>query len=314
MKEEILNLIEQYDSIIIARHKKPDLDAYGSQFGLYYALREKYPKKKIYKVGDTNPQNYFEALDEIGEDIYKESLVFILDTVAKQMLEESVYQNYDKLILIDHHKNDPDIAYDIAYQIKDASSCSEIIADLLLEWDISINEASARALYMGIIADTGRFRYSSTSAKTLKIASILLEKGVEISKIHNLLYTETKETKQLKNVFFNLVEYTSKNIAYRKNDLAFLDKYNLTTNYCSRGLINQMAGMDEVKIWVNFTTDRKTDTVICEIRSRAIPVIDVAKKYGGGGHASACGCTLSTWEETDKILEDLEKLLEDNNG
>lgn len=314
MKETIFNLIEQYDSIIIARHKKPDLDAYGSQFGFYYALKEKYPNKKIYKVGDTNPQNYFEALDEIGEDIYKESLVFILDTVAKQMLDDGIYQNYDKLILIDHHKNDPDIAHDIAYQIKDASSCSEIIADLLMEWDIPINEASARALYMGIIADTGRFRYSSTSSKTLMIASKLLEKGIDIARIHDMLYTETKESKQLKNMFFNLVEYTSKNVAYRKNDLAFLEKYNLTTNYCSRGLINQMAGMDEVNIWVNFTEDRKTNAVICEIRSRDIPVIDVAKKYGGGGHASACGCTLSSWEETDRVLEDLEKLLEDNNG
>ncbi len=103
MKEKIFNLIKSYDSIVIARHKSPDFDAYGSQFGLYYALKEKYPEKRIYVVGDTNPLNVFQEMDVISENIYKESLLIILDTVAKQMLEEGIYENYDKLILIDHH-------------------------------------------------------------------------------------------------------------------------------------------------------------------------------------------------------------------
>jgi phosphoesterase RecJ-like protein len=314
MKNEILKLIKKYDSIIIARHKKPDLDAYGSQFGLYYALKEKYPNKNIYAVGDTNPLNDFQELDTVSEEIFKESLLFILDTVASGLIEPHIVENYSKLIFIDHHRNDPDIEFDLAYQVKDASSTAEIIADLLLEWNIPINKDSARALYMGIVGDTGRFMYSNTSAKTLRIASILLERGIDIATIHNNMYTESRKSKEIKNDFFNMVEYTKNNVAYRKNDLDFLDKYNLTTYYVSRGLVNQMAGMEEVNIWVNFTIDRDTSNIMCEIRSRGIPVLDVAKKYGGGGHLNACGCTLTSWEETDLVIHDLDKILEENNG
>ena len=79
MIDKILDLIKEYDSIIIARHKNPDLDAFGSQFGLYYALKNKYPNKKIYAVGDTNTLNDFQEMDEVTEEIYKKSLEFILE-------------------------------------------------------------------------------------------------------------------------------------------------------------------------------------------------------------------------------------------
>lgn len=314
MKKQILKYIEKYNSIIIARHKNPDLDAYGSQFGLYYALKEKYPNKKIYAVGDTNDLNSFQELDEVSVEVYKESLVIILDTVASGLLEKHIYTNYRKLIFIDHHRNDPDTSYDLAYQVKDSSSCAEIVADLLLDWNININKDSARAIYIGIIGDTGRFMYPSTSAKTFRIASMLLEKGVDIASIHNVMYTEPRKSKQIKNKFFNLVKYTENNVAYSKNDIDFLDEYNLSTYFVSRGLVNQMAGMDEVEVWVNFTIDRDTSNIMCELRSRILPVLGIAKKYGGGGHLNACGCTLKSWEETDLVLEDLDKLLEENNG
>ncbi|MBI9009568.1 MAG: bifunctional oligoribonuclease/PAP phosphatase NrnA [Tenericutes bacterium] len=314
MKNKILKYIEEYSTIIIARHKNPDLDAYGSQFGLYYALKEKYPNKEIYAIGDTNNLNSFQDLDIVSEEVYKKSLLIILDTVSKALIEDLIYKNYSKLIFIDHHRNDPDIPFDLAYQVKDASSCSEIVADFLVEKNIPINKESARALYMGIIGDTGRFMYPSTSAKTFRIASILLESGADIAQIHNDMYSEPRRSKQIKNEFFNLVEYTEKNVAYRKNDIEFLNKYDLDTYYVSRGLVNQMAGMDEVKMWVNFTIDRDTSNIMCELRSRSIPVLSVAKKYGGGGHLLACGCTLKSWEDTDKVLSDLDKILEENNG
>jgi len=314
MINKILSLIEEYDSIIIARHKNPDLDAYGSQFGLYYALRERYPNKNIYAVGDTNYLNKFKELDEVDDNIYKKSLVFILDTVVSQLIDYNVYKSYDKLVLIDHHKNDPNINYDLAYQVKDASSCSEIITELLMDLGIPISKTTARALYMGIIGDTARFLHSNTSSKTLRLAAELLDRGIDITDIHNSLYTETKKSKNMKNIFFNKTQYTSHSVAYNKNDVDFLEKYDLTTNYASRGLVNQMGGMEEVEAWVNFTFNKEEKNIICELRSKRIPVLSIAKKYGGGGHLKACGCTLNTWAETDKLIEDLDKLMEENNG
>lgn len=309
MEREVYSLIQDFDSIVIARHKNPDLDAYGSQFGLYYALKAKYPNKKIYAIGDDNNQNYFQELDKISDDIKKESLVFVLDTVAKQMLNEEDYLLHKKLVLIDHHQNIPDIEYDYYIRDVEASSTSEMVASFLLGLKIEINKESARALYMGIIGDTGRFMYNSTTPHTLKIASILLEKDINIQDIHDQIYLENLENKKIKAIFFNGVEFTKKNVAYKKNTQEFLDKYNLEANFVSRALISQMAGIEEVPVWANFTYDKKIDRILCEFRSRRYQVLDIAKQYGGGGHLYACGCSVKTWEEVDLIIKDLNKLV-----
>lgn len=309
MEREVFSLIQNYDSIIIARHKNPDLDAYGSQFGMYYALKEKFPEKNIYVVGDTNNLNYFQELDEVDILTRKKSLVFILDTVASQMLNEIDYLNYGKLVLIDHHQNLPDIDYNYYIRDVDASSTAEIVTNFLLSLGIDINKDSARALYMGIIGDTGRFMYNSTTSNTLLSASKLLDIGIDIQQIHNLIYLETLENKRIKSVFFSTIELTKNNVAYRKNMQDFLDEYKLNPHYVSRGLVGQMAGIKEIPIWANFTIDKDNDKILCELRSREKPVLEVAKKYGGGGHLLACGCSVKTWNEVDLIIKDLDKLV-----
>jgi phosphoesterase RecJ-like protein len=309
MVREVYDLFEMYNSIVIARHKNPDLDAYGAQFGMYYILKTRYPKKNIYVVGDTNSQNYFQELDEVSEEIRSQSLVIILDTVAKQMLSEIDYKFHDKLVLVDHHRNNPDIEYDYYFRNTEASSTSEMVARGFEDLGFEIPEKAARALYMGIIGDTGRFMYSSTTSNTLLMASKLLAKGINIQEIHDLIYLESYDSKKIKNIFFNSIEFTKKNVAYRKNDLAFLDEYSLDTNYVSRGLISQMSGIKEIPIWANFTHDRDSGKIICEFRSRNYPVLEVAQKYGGGGHLYACGCTVDNWDEVEKIIKDLNKMV-----
>ncbi|MDA3931442.1 MAG: bifunctional oligoribonuclease/PAP phosphatase NrnA [Tenericutes bacterium] len=311
MVHKLFDLIKKYDSIIVARHKNPDLDAYGSQFGLYYALKEKYKDKNIYIVGDTNNLNYFGDFDDVSLDTRKESLVIILDTVAKQMLREIDYTYYKELVLVDHHRNDPDIEHDIYIKDINASSTAEIVADMLLKENVGINRESAKSLYMGIIGDTGRFRFSSTTSKTFMIASKLMESGINLQEIHDLVYLETFEDKKIKSIFFESVELTKQNVAYRKNKKEFLEKYNLKSHYVSRALVGQMAGIKEIPIWVNFTYDPEEENIKCELRSRDYEVLKVAKKYGGGGHLRACGCSINTWEETDKVLKDLDLLLEE---
>ena len=116
---------------------------------------------------------------------------------------------------------------------------------------------------------------------------------------------------QIKNIFFNRVKYTNNNVAYAKNTYEFMKENDLTVAYVNRGLVNQMAGMFEVPIWINLTEDRENKAIYCEIRSRDITVLEVAKKYGGGGHLTACGCTVNSWEEADKVIEDLDKLIEE---
>ena len=93
-----------------------------------------------------------------------------------------------------------------------------------------------------------------------------------------------------------------------KNEPDVKDQFSVSTFVISRAMVNQMAGIKGIPIWVNFTMD-DDGLIQTEIRSKKISVVEIAKKYGGGGHLLACGCTLSSWEDTDKVLEDLDQLL-----
>ena len=311
MPDKFIDLINKNHKIIILRHKDPDLDAYGSQYGLFYALKANFPEKEIYAVGDTNGLNRFREMDQIDPELYQESLVIIVDTCVRQMMEGDLYDQAKGLIIIDHHQNDPDIRHDLYIRNTNASSCAEIVVELLLEHDLTIPNDSAIALYSGIVADTGRFLHRNVSAATFEAAAKLIALGIDIQPIYAKMYSEPLKTKRLKSIFFATVEYSKNNVAFRKNDLNFLKANQIDTMSVSRGMVNQMSGIDEVQIWANFTFEEKTGRILCELRSKAIPILDVAKKYGGGGHLQACGCTVDTWEETDSIIYDLDQLLEE---
>ena len=82
----------------------------------------------------------------------------------------------------------------------------------------------------------------------------------------------------------------------------------------SRGMVNLMAGIDKVKIWANFTYNKETGKVLGEFRSRDIVIVDIAKKYGGGGHACACGATIDSFDVAYEVLKDFDRLLEENEN
>lgn len=314
MYKKVYEKIKAYDSIVIARHKSPDFDAYGSQFGMYFALKEYFPEKTFYLYGDENDLNPFFAMDDVTEDILKESLLIIVDTAASQMLSGDFYNHAKSIVIIDHHRNDADIDHDIYVRDVDASSAAEMVYDFLKENHIPLNKDVAKAIYIGIIGDTGRFMYANATAGTFHAVGDLLKQGIDIQAIHNRMYVETLKHKKLKAEFVKTFEMTDHNVAYRKNTKAFLDDFDVDTHYVSRGMVNQMGGIEEIPIWANFTYDQKSGKILCELRSRGIPVLDIAKKYGGGGHLHACGCSLDTWEETDHVLNDLDRLLEEHNG
>lgn len=311
---ELTSLFQKYQKIVIMRHKNPDLDAYGAQFGLFYALKEFLPHHEILAVGDSNSQNHVGVLIEMKQEHFEGSLCFVLDTVAKQMIESLDFERADHIVLIDHHQNKPDIKYHDYLHNPQASSTAEMIVDLLEESHIPIPYEASRALYLGIVGDTGRFQYSNTTSHTFEVVSKLLKTGIDIQSLYQLIYSESLKMKLMKSEFFASISLTKHFVAYRKNDIDFLEKHQIDTFTASRGLVNQMAGITEIPIWANFTFDRQTGTIVCELRSRSIPIVDIAKKYGGGGHSLACGCSLKTWEETDLLLADIDQLLEETHG
>ena len=113
----------------------------------------------------------------------------------------------------------------------------------------------------------------------------------------------------MKNYFQSKMQLTEHNVAYMFNDKDVFEKFDVDTFTVSRGMVNLMAGIDKIKIWANFTFDRATEKVICEFRSRDIVIVDIAKKYGGGGHANACGATIDNFEVAYQVLKDFDDLL-----
>ena len=301
---DILNKIEEYNKIIVYRHKNPDLDAYGSQNGLYEFIKLNYPEKEVYMVGDTNKMNYFRSVDEIEDEVFKDSLVFVLDVSVKGLIYDERYNLAKEIIVIDHHKNDTDIENAKTLRVY-YSSCAEIITDIIMNSGKSVSKEGALALYAGMVSDTGRFFYPGVSSVTFKLASYLMEYGINIQEIYDKMYVETIESKKLKGHFILNFELTENNVAYMMNKKELALKYNVSTFTVSRGMVNQMAGIEGVNIWVNFTENPEDGNILCEIRSKGIVVVDIAKKYGGGGHDYACGCSIESFEKAYEVLNDL---------
>ena len=308
MYKTIIDLIEKYDKIIIHRHYNPDGDAYGSQMGLKRLIELNYPNKTVYAVGDVNVFQYLGSVDEIGDEEFEGALSIIVDVSVSRLISDDRYTMAHHVLVIDHHLNASDIA-DTEFNDNTTIACAQIIADMAMENNMIIDDVAATRLLTGIVTDSGRFLYPNTTARTFNIAGYLVEKGAELNLIYERLYTETLNFKKLKGYFINNFKTTKNKVAYMKNDITVKDDFDVTTFTVSRAMVNQMAGIEGVEIWANFTLNEDGE-VLCELRSKKRPIVDIARKYGGGGHALACGCTLCSFDEADKVLQDLDKLLE----
>ncbi len=307
IKKDIYDLIEKYDTIIIHRHARPDMDAIGSQYGLSLIIKENYPNKKVYVVGDLNNMSYLAQMDNIEDKVYNNALVIITDVSVSRMISDDRYKLAKQRVIIDHHQNNTDVD-DVAVFYKDSSfgSACEMVIDLIKEHKLKVTPEAATYLYAGMVTDTGRFMYLNNPSKTFELASYITKFSPNIQAFYNFIYTEPLKRRLTKNLFSKF-DITKNNVAYRKNDSALIKKSGLDFQAVSRGMVNQMAGIKEISIWANFTEDSENNLIVGEFRSRGIIIVDIAKKYGGGGHNNACGASLKNWKEVDSILNDLDE-------
>ena len=308
MIKKLIKSIKKYDTIIIHRHSRPDGDALGTQLGLKYAILATYPNKHVYAVGDMNPRiSFIGKMDEISDETYKDALAIICDVAVETMVSDQRYKLAKEVYCIDHHTNSSNVC-DNDHFIVDSTraACAEYVAEILMKNKFKLNEDAAKALYTAIVTDSGRFQYNETTPRTLRIAADLLDYGFDPQKIYNKLYVDTLEKRKLTAEFTSRFSLTEKNVAYMFNTKEDLLKYNISFNDCSRGMVSCMAGIENILIWANFTQDPETDKVVCEFRSRGFSIVDIAKKYGGGGHDQACGATIDNFEVAKEILHDFD--------
>ena len=309
MFQAILNAITRYDTIIIHRHKNPDGDAMGSQIGLRHIITENFPGKNVYMVGDNAKFYGFmddSVMDVIDDSVYEGALAVILDSGSRHLISDERYTTAAHTVRFDHHIFCEKIADD---EVVDTSheSCCGLVAHFALESGLRLNPQSAKALYTGMVTDSGRFRYDSTSARTFAIASKLLEQGIDTNDIFRKLYADSLENKQLKAQFIMKVQLTANKVAYIYTTREEFDAMGLDTFTVSRGMVNTLADLKGVGIWVNFTETEKG--VLCELRSSDLNINPIAVKYGGGGHAKASGATVADRETAMAMLADLDAML-----
>ena len=308
MFQETLNTIQKYDTIIIHRHSRPDGDALGSQIGLKYLLRENFPEKTVYTVGDSAGYLSFmdgAEMDTIPDSAYHGALAILLDSSSPHLISDDRWKTAAATARFDHHMyqgkfTDVEIADD-SYE-----SCCGLITQFAMECGLRLDPAAAKALYTGLVTDSGRFRYDSTSARTFRLAAFLREQDFSTETLFRNLYAETLESKQLRARFVMKAQFTPRNVAYIYTTKEELAELGLDTFTVSRGMVNTMADLKGVEIWANFTESE--DGILCELRSAGPVIQPIAVKYGGGGHAKACGATVPDRETVDRILKDLDEL------
>jgi phosphoesterase RecJ-like protein len=312
--KKIIEYIIKYDTIIIHRHYYPDGDAYGSQIGLRNAIRDTFVNKNVYVVGDSSHSNLGIVMDEIDDSVFNNALSIILDVSDSHRTSDQRYELSSDVIIIDHHENVPTIKNSLFVHFPKYVATAEIIIEFIQQAKLVVSPETSTFLYYGILTDTGRFLYLEGNTELLfKHVSFICKYQPNIKLIHDSLYTEKLKDK-LEKLKFSNFELTENNVAYRFNTKEIMDNSIFDFNKVNRGMINQMSGIKGIDIWASFTYNSELNKIFCEFRSRDIIIVDVAKKFGGGGHNYACGCSILDFNQAYEILRELDKKVRINNG
>lgn len=315
MFEQVLDLIKRYDTIIIHRHKNPDGDAMGSQIGLYHLIKDNFPEKTVYVVGDNSERFQFIAgrkMDEIPSSTFKGTLSIVLDTGVPELLCDTSYTLSDKSIRLDHHIF---VAKYTDVEIIEPSyeSCAGLVAEFAIECGLWVSKAAGAALYTGMVTDSGRFRYDGTTSDTFRRAAFLMKSGFDLAPIYSNLYAFSLDSVKIKAAFAVKIKTTEHNVGYIYNTKEELKELGLSAFDATRGYVNTMADIKGIDIWVAF--GEEDDHVLCEIRSSMVNINPIATKYGGGGHQKASGATVANKDVALAMLRDLDELaLNNKNG
>ena len=307
MFETALDLIKKYDRIIIHRHSHPDGDALGSQLGLAELIKDNFGNKEVYVVGDEATRLPFvdAKMDEIPDEYYAEALAIILDCGSSRLICDERYKTAAKTLRIDHHIYCEEIA-DVDIVDNTFESACGMVAMFAKECGLKLSPVSSTMLYMGMVTDSGRFVFDSTTARTFELAAFLMSQPIDLNTLYYNLYAEDFSEIIEKADNMHKIKFTENNVAYIYTAREDLPENSDAAPVVSTGLVSLMHDIKGVYIWVNFT--ESDDGVHSELRSNRYNINPIAVKYGGGGHKKASGCTVPDKATAMKLLDDLNAL------
>ena len=314
VKQNILDKIKEYETIIIHRHVRPDADALGSQCGLKEMINLSFPSKKVYAVGEEDPAlHFFARMDEVDDELYDDALVIICDTANTGRISDERYKLGKEIIKIDHHPNN-DPYGDIMWVDTSASSTSEMIYDLFKFGEnkyFQLNSQIARLIYGGIVGDTGRFLFPSTSNKTFHYAAELIEYPFDRIKLYNGLYNVGESIARLRGYVLQNFTLSPNGMSSIRLTKKILDEHKVEPIDTGK-LVGTLRDIENIKAWVFFIEE--DDVIRVRVRSKGPVINNLAAKYNGGGHPLAAGASVKTWEEAEQFTKDLEKICANFSG
>lgn len=316
---KIIEQLKEAKSVAIGGHVRPDGDCIGSAMALYLYLSKEMSDAKV-DVYLEEPAETFHCIKGISdikttvnaEDVY--DVFIVLDSTAERLGEfEILYKNAKKTINIDHHVSNLGTS-NVNYINVKASSTSELIYEVIEE--DKLDEHIAKAIYMGIVHDTGVFRYSNTSPQTLSVAAKLIAYGFDFSKlIDETFYEKTYVQNQIlgRTILESILLIDGKcivSVVTRR----IMEFYGVVPKDLD-GIVNQMQITKGVECALLLY---ETDTLEFKVsmRSKAdVNVAEVAAYFGGGGHIRAAGCTMKgTFHDVvNNLTLHIEKQLQEKN-
>ncbi|MCI9182789.1 MAG: bifunctional oligoribonuclease/PAP phosphatase NrnA [Acholeplasmatales bacterium] len=307
--EKIKEYIEKYDTIIIHGHIRPDGDCIGTQYGLYYLIKDNYPHKKVYITGETSEFISFIGRPAlVDESLFQDALSICVDCATSDRLSDTRVNLAKEYIKIDHHIPVDDYGN---YQYVDitAPACSQIITELYMmyrnEWELS--KEAAQALYVGITTDTGRFKFDSVNSRTFHAAAVLLDAGVDLGYIDNKLSVESLNTLKLKGHILSNFKMTDHGFAYAKLTRKEVESFGVSYEDAA-AQVSTISTIEDCPVWALFL-EYSEEEIRVRLRSRG-PVINLlAEQYHGGGHAKASGATLYNWDELEGFVNKADELV-----
>ena len=301
------------ETILIAGHLRPDGDCVGAAVAAYLYLKKIYPEAQIdayvekvpevYRFLDPEHSIFVEKLP--GEPV---DLFLSLDSSTKDRLGEAehLFDTAARTACIDHHVSNLGYAMENFVEAGSSSTC-EVLYGLMEEELIDL--PIAEAIYIGIIMDTGVFRYSNTSKKTMEIAGSLMEKGVPFWKyIDECFYQRTyTQTQLLGRTLLTSMRLMEGRVIVATVTRRMLEFYGAQTEDIE-GIIDQLRVTKGVEVALLL---QEIDDQQYKVSMRSNTFVDVSRiavYFGGGGHVKAAGCTMrgSLHDVVNNITEHIE--------
>lgn len=303
----IVAAIQEAKNIVITSHKSPDGDSIGSSLALYHFIAalgkssvvchpDKAPNFLLWVEGAFDIVSYEEQQDEVIQKMHDADLIFCLDynsadRVGKDM-QPLLEQASAKKIMIDHHMHPADFC-EIIVSETSVCSTSQLIFELIDQSGNGemLNESIGVPIYLGIMTDTGSFRFPSVQARTHEILAALIRTGIKHFEIHEKVYdTNTVDRLQLRGyalseklelienypvALISVTEEELNRFHYQKGD--------------TEGLVNVALSVDSIKVAAFFA--EKDGAVKISFRSKGDYYVNELANdhFEGGGHKYAAG-------------------------